>query len=121
MAIVDKIENAPRWFLIIVLMVLWTAVDKGSAYIFKDVTGNAEANSLQIEAVRRETNESIASIKPILYTAKNNAEKALDMGNDLKIQIADVRGAQETFRKEYREDQKDLDRKLSVLLEAIKK
>lgn len=59
-------------------------------------------------------------IKVVAYQAKNVAEDAYALANDLKVQIADVRGAQETFRQEYRQDQKDLDKKMSELLMAIK-
>ena len=55
----------------------------------------------------------------VAYQAKNMAEDALGLANDLKVQIADVRVAQETFRKEYRQDQKDLDQKLIELLKAV--
>lgn len=60
------------------------------------------------------------NFKTIAYQAKNSSDDALVMASDLKIQIGDIRVSQETFRKEYREDQKDLDRKLNELLRAVK-
>lgn len=59
-------------------------------------------------------------IKTVAYEARSTAQDALSLGNDLKLQIADVRGAQETFRREYREDQKDLDKKLGEILRVVK-
>lgn len=69
------------------------------------------------------TNRAVAEgdkTKEVAYEARYKANQALEMGNDLKVQVADVRGAQETFRKEYRQDQKDLDNKLAELLKAVK-
>lgn len=43
-------------------------------------------------------------VKSIAYQANKTAENALDLSQDLKIQIADVRGAIEVNRREYRED-----------------
>lgn len=51
---------------------------------------------------------------------KATAEQAMAGVTQLQNQVADVRGAQETFRKEYREDQKDLDKKLVELLRVVK-
>lgn len=65
--------------------------------------------------------KTIAEMKPIMWQAKNTADDAIELGEGLKVQIAEVRGAQETFRKEYREDQKDLDRKLEKILDEVKK
>lgn len=70
------------------------------------------------------TNRAVADgdkIRSVAYEARTNANKAIELGNDLKVQIADVRGAQETFRREYREDQKDQNRKLGAILYAIDK
>jgi len=39
----------------------------------------------------------------------------------LEIAITDIRDYNETFRKEYRQDQKDLDGKLTELLRAVNK
>ena len=61
------------------------------------------------------TNRAVAESdknKAMVQQAKIDSEKALETSDDLKNQIADVRGAQETFRKEYREDQKDLTKNL---------
>lgn len=61
------------------------------------------------------TNRAVAdadNIKTVAYEARSNAQDALALGNDLKSQLVDVRISQEVFRKEYREDQKELDRKL---------
>lgn len=60
-------------------------------------------------------------VKGVAYQAKDTSESnAKDIG-DLKDSVKEVRSAQETFRREYREDQKDLDKKLGELLIAIKK
>ena len=42
--------------------------------------------------------------KAVAYQARNTADNAFELANDLKVQVADVRGAQEVFRREYRED-----------------
>ena len=88
---------------------------------FDGLVSKAEAAEKQMVLIKVDNETAIAAIKPIIYGAKNTAEDALNLGQDLKVQIADVRGAQETFRKEYREDQKDLDRKLENLLNEVKK
>lgn len=59
-------------------------------------------------------------IKSVAWQAKNEAGKALDIGQQLQLQVADIRGAQEQFRREYREDQKDLDKKLGEILRVVK-
>lgn len=59
--------------------------------------------------------------KTIAYQAKNTSDGNTASISELKDSVGEVRTAQETFRKEYREDQKDLDRKLGELLIAIKK
>ena len=49
-------------------------------------------------------------MKAVAYQARTTADNAYMIANDLKIQVADVRGAQETFRREYREDrQRDVE------------
>lgn len=58
--------------------------------------------------------------KTISYQAKNTSDDALALATELKGQITDIRGAQEQFRREYREDQKDLDKKLGEILRVIK-
>lgn len=62
----------------------------------------------------------LEKFKGIAYIAKNASEDALHLGADLKVQVSEIRSSQETFRKEYREDQKDLDRKLSEILRVVK-
>ena len=51
--------------------------------------------------------------------------KALTQKHDLLIpqlveDVATIKAGNETFRREYREDQKDLDKKLNELLRAVK-
>ena len=61
------------------------------------------------------TNRAIAEgdkVKVVAYQAKNNADNAISISQDLKAQIADIRDSQEVFRREYREDQKDLSKSL---------
>lgn len=77
-----NIEKFPRWALITL-----ATIGMGSCWIL-------------ISTARADLDK----FKNIAYTAKSNADDALALGNELKVQIADVRGAQETFRKEYRED-----------------
>ena len=43
-------------------------------------------------------------VKAVAWQAKGTAEDAYALANDLKVQIADVRGVQEISRKEYRDD-----------------
>jgi hypothetical protein len=62
----------------------------------------------------------LEKFRTIAFQAKGSAEDALAMGTDLKVQVQEVRISQEIFRKEYREDQKDLDRRLTELLKAVK-
>ena len=49
-------------------------------------------------------------MKAVAYQARTTADNAYMLANDLKVQVADVRGAQETFRREYRDDrQRDVE------------
>ena len=59
--------------------------------------------------------------KTVAYEAKHKAEDALIANEQVSAQVADVRGAQETFRKEYREDQIENRKVLQELLLASKK
>ena len=58
--------------------------------------------------------------KAIAYDARNTSNANTTSIGDLKTSVGEIRTAQETFRREYREDQKDLDGKLVELLRAVK-
>lgn len=60
-------------------------------------------------------------VKSVSYQAKSTSDANAKDISDLKDSVTEVRAAQETFRREYREDQKDLDRKLGELLVAVKR
>mgnify|MGYP001586941151 CR=1 FL=1 len=62
----------------------------------------------------------VQNIKTIAWSAKNLSESNQSDIVDLKANISQIQVSQETFRKEYREDQKDLDRKLGELLRAVR-
>ena len=93
------LERAPRWFLLTV-----SSAAIGLCLIF---SGRAIADSDKVRGVA--------------YSALNLSQNNFGLINDLKVQIADVRGAQETFRKEYRQDQKEMDSKLNELLRAVRR
>jgi hypothetical protein len=59
-------------------------------------------------------------VKAVAYNAKNAADRANESTERLEKSVVAIQLSQETFRKEYREDQKDLDRKLGELLRAVK-
>ena len=59
-------------------------------------------------------------LKSIAYQAKNVSDDNTLAIQDLKTSVNEVRANQEQFRREYREDQKDLDQSLKELLKAIK-
>lgn len=118
-----SVEGAKSWIgFFIAVIALITAV-------FKPVITKAMADQSYITRVESlEKNKEL--INPVVWKTKDTAEKALDGVSDLKIQIADVRGAQETARKEtagaterfrieYREDQKDNETKLRAMEDRI--
>jgi len=94
-----NLEKAPRWFLLTV-----SSATIGLCLIF---SGRAIADS--------------DKVKGVAYNALNLSQNNSEAVNDLKVQIADIRGAQETFRKEYRQDQKEIDSKLNELLRAVRR
>lgn len=59
--------------------------------------------------------------KSIAYQAKNVSDKNSDDIADLKLTTNKILENQETNRREYREDQKELDAKLQGLLIAVNK
>lgn len=59
--------------------------------------------------------------KGIAYQAKNVSDSNTTSISELKDSVKDIRVSQEQFRREYREDQKNLDTRLIELLKAVKK
>ena len=76
------LNKVPRWALVLLALL-----------------GMAACGSL-ISTARADLDK----FKTIAYQAKNTSDANTTSVGELKIQIADVRGAQETFRREYRED-----------------
>jgi len=93
------LERAPRWFLL--------TVSSAAISLCLVFSGRAIADS--------------DKVKGVAYGALNLSQNNSEAVNDLKVQIADIRGAQETFRKEYRQDQKEIDSKLNELLRAVRR
>ena len=58
--------------------------------------------------------------KSIAYQAKNTSDSNTTSIQELKDSVKEIRVAQETFRKEYREDQKDLSKSLGDIARAVK-
>lgn len=56
------------------------------------------------------------TVKTVAYSAKGLSVSNETAIADMRGSITKIQDSQETFRREYREDQKDLDRKLDVLL-----
>lgn len=94
----DRLEKLPRWALVLIATVGIGAI----GYIGVDAKGKVEA--------------AVANSAEATQLSNQNQK---DIG-ELKQSVADIRVSQETFRKEYREDQKDLDKKLDALLVAVK-
>lgn len=68
------------------------------------------------------TNRAIAENDATRATAASAlrlAEEAIELGSELKVQVADVRGALETNRKEYRDDQIRESSELRMMEERI--
>lgn len=57
----------------------------------------------------------------IAYDAKNASDGNTKSISELKASVQEVRDSQEQFRREYRDDQKTLDVKLTELLKAVKR
>lgn len=57
----------------------------------------------------------------IAFQAKNVSESNTASISELKGSVQDIKDSQEQFRREYREDQKDLNVKLTELLRLTKK
>ena len=99
----EFLEKAPRWFILIAFSVVMAI----SVISVKFIVGNVFAD--------------VEKTKSTATVAKNLAETGAIAINDLKVSFAEMRGAQETFRKEYREDKKETDNKLEQILLAVKK
>ena len=98
-----NLDKLPRWALVTICSIAigfcWVSI----SFVVKNAFADME------------------KIKTVAWGANTKSENALTLANDLKVQITDVRVAQETFRREYREDQKDLGRKFDEVLTALKK
>lgn len=62
----------------------------------------------------------IDKMKSVAYQAKSASDINAIAVSELKVAVNEVRAAQETFRKEYREDQKDLSNSLAGIARAVK-
>ena len=87
------LDKMPKWALICIVIVLLKAAD----LFIPMVSNNFEKKS---DAATAELGE----LRGLAYQARNKAEKAFEASEELKAQVADVRGAIEVNRKEYRED-----------------
>lgn len=58
-------------------------------------------------------------VKTVAYKAKADSEANTIAVGELKDAVKEVRTAQETFRREYREDQKDLTKSLQDISKAV--
>jgi len=97
------LDTAPRWFLLIVCGVAIMLCIVFFNFIIKSAFADME------------------KVRGIAWQAKNLSDANQSDIVDLKLSISSLKVSQEIFRKEYREDQKDLDRKLSELLNAVNK
>lgn len=95
------LSKLPRWFLVCSLIGLMGLVALGIKfnvqYAFAD----------------------IAATKTAAFDAKSLSDSNRDSIGELKSSIGEVKTAQETFRKEYREDQKDLYRAMKSMKDEI--
>ena len=104
-----SLEKAPRWFLLIVggcgiaLCLILTQFIVKSAF-----------------ADMAKTQEELDRTTEVARTAKNISESNQNAIVELKGSIEKVQVSQETFRKEYREDQKDTQRIMQEVLKAVK-
>lgn len=98
-------ENMPRWALVSLCGVFLA----GTVISVKFIVSSNYADQIK-------TKEVAWKAKADALEAKEIGKDALENTEVLQVQVAEVRGAQETFRKEYREDQKTLDNKLSQLI-----
>lgn len=92
------LNNVPRWALILI-----ATLGMGACGVLVQ-NGRAESEK----------------VKVVAYEAKNVSEENTASILELKDSVKDVRLSQEQFRREYREDQKDLNSKLTELLRAVK-
>lgn len=99
-----NLDKAPRWFLMIVLGIAGALAFWGVSYAITNERTSIAA-----------TTAEVAKLKPIVYSAQNTAEIAQMQSAELRGVIVKMENTQETFRKEYREDQRTLDQKLANL------
>ena len=99
----QQLEKAPRWFLTLALAAAMGISGLCITALLKQAYADIAKNAT-----------SVQDVKVIAYQAKRTAEEA-------QMQIAEMRGAiqeikvgNETFRKEYRQDNKEI-------LEALRK
>lgn len=100
MSVLDK---TPRWFLMVVAVSLFFLV--GLAIKFNVSIAFADMNATKAAA----------------FEAKNLSEANRDVIGDLKSGMNDMKTAQETFRREYREDRKDFYRSMNEMKNEILK
>lgn len=98
----EQINKAPRWFLVIILGAAMALCYITLGFIVKNAFADMER------------------IKGVAWQAKALSDDNQVSIVELKSSVEKINIAQETFRREYREDQKDLDKKLSELLRAVK-
>ncbi len=101
-------DKLPRWAVGLIAISACALAAWAVPIVFGSFGKSVEANAAEI-----------TQVKGIAYQAKNTADDAYAMANDLKVQIADVRGTIETFRREYREDQKDDETQRRAMEERI--
>lgn len=99
------LEKAPRWFLFMLVSFFMGAVGILGTIVVKGAYAEIASNT-----------SGVVEAKGLAFQAKINADNAQEAIVELKGAVTDIREAQETFRKEYREDQKDMDRKLDMIL-----
>lgn len=98
----ESLEKAPRWFLLIV---------SGAAISVAVLIGGWTI---------RQAFADIDTIKSVAYSAKTQSNSNNDSIQELKLAMSEMKTAQETFRREYREDQKDIISRLGDLMRAVK-
>ena len=97
----SALEKAPRWF---ILLICICAISLASL-LFKVVVDNAYAD--------------ITQTKVVAYEAQKSAETAQLQIAELRAAVQDIKRSSEQFRVEYRQDQKDMDKKLDRLLSRV--
>ena len=105
----DHLNKLPRWFLVMSTGALMTIVVLLGGWSIRQVF--ADVGTIRSTA---ETAESIA------VSAKATGEANSKSIDQINVNVEKIQDSQEQFRREYREDQQNLNRKLEEIARAVR-